>query len=89
MDTVFENLNPSNLLLQNNMHYWFSLLSIGILTIFLYVIYRITVYPRYISSLRHIPGPPSENWLLGALGRVYREEAGSLYQDWIHEVGSA
>jgi len=39
-----------------------------------WVTYEVYIWPHYISPLRKIPGPPSENPLFGNFKRLFAEE---------------
>ncbi|RYP27267.1 hypothetical protein DL768_011253 [Monosporascus sp. mg162] len=48
--------------------------------------YRIFLYPKYISPLRHIPGPQDNNFFFGqALNLVKAETPTALYIKWMRE----
>lgn len=51
-----------------------SLVSFFVLGVIGWVIYKIFIWPFYISPLRKIPGPPSENPISGNLKTLMTEE---------------
>ncbi|KAI0042708.1 cytochrome P450 [Auriscalpium vulgare] len=62
------------------------LIIIGIST--LYCAFCWLVYPRYFSPLRHIPGPPLENTILGHFRRLaLSESGGSIQSEWAQQYG--
>lgn len=44
--------------------------------------YKVVLYPKYLSPLRHLPGPKNESWWNGNFGRVLREVNGGPAMDW-------
>ena len=51
-----------------------SLVSFFVIGIIGWFIYEIFIWPYYISALRKIPGPPSENLFYGNLKSIITEE---------------
>ena len=51
-----------------------SLFSYFVLGIIGWITYKLYIFPYYISPLRKIPGPPSENLLYGNIKRLITEE---------------
>uniref|UniRef100_A0A0W0GDZ4 Cytochrome p450 n=1 Tax=Moniliophthora roreri TaxID=221103 RepID=A0A0W0GDZ4_MONRR len=55
-----------------------------------YAYYRVVVYPKYISPLRNVPGPPlGPNYLIGRFGDIINNEAGIPQREWVKEHGQA
>ncbi|KAJ8094400.1 hypothetical protein PM082_010834 [Marasmius tenuissimus] len=55
-----------------------------------YALYRIVLYPIYLSPLRNIPGPSlGPNLLIGRFGEMIRGEAGIPQREWVKEHGQA
>ncbi|KAI1839710.1 hypothetical protein JX266_014078 [Neoarthrinium moseri] len=47
------------------------------------LIYRILIYPGFVSPLRHLPGPKNNHYLLGQLVNQYRASTPTqLFQEW-------
>ncbi|KAI9796358.1 MAG: hypothetical protein M1833_006363 [Piccolia ochrophora] len=53
---------------------------------FAVAVWRIILYPKYFSPIRHLPQPPNNSFLMGQGGRIRREPAGVPAQDWINSV---
>ncbi|KAF1981537.1 cytochrome P450 [Aulographum hederae CBS 113979] len=51
-----------------------------------FFVYRVIVYPKLISPLRHIPQPSNPSLLLGQFPRIHREQNGAPHRAWIEEV---
>ncbi|KAF9107238.1 hypothetical protein BGX29_006924 [Mortierella sp. GBA35] len=59
-----------------------------------YIFFKVYVLPNYVSSLRHIPGPPNKSKYnkynipcAGLFFDVLRQEAGVPYREWIEQYG--
>ncbi|KAJ6494059.1 cytochrome P450 [Mycena vitilis] len=50
-------------------------------------VYRVLVYPRYISPLRDVPGPPHGNLILGQYLTVVQSEACIPHRNWVKAHG--
>ncbi|CAI2173266.1 20134_t:CDS:2 [Funneliformis geosporum] len=61
---------------------YFVLAFIGLFT------YKVYIFPYYISPLRKIPGPPSENLLYGNLKTLFVEESGEPHKRWVKKYGN-
>ncbi|CAI2170100.1 576_t:CDS:2 [Funneliformis geosporum] len=53
-----------------------------------WITYRLIIWPLYLSPLRNIPGPPSENILLGNFQRFIKEGAGDTHLRWVKKYGN-
>lgn len=53
-----------------------------------YIIYRLILYPRYFSPLRHFPGPPPGHAIFGQLDNLHGRNVGSIQQAWFDRYGS-
>ncbi|KAK1451701.1 cytochrome P450 [Colletotrichum melonis] len=56
----------------------FQMLSWGIFVVFL--------FPQYFSSLRSLPGPKGDHWLMGQYPRIMREPTGVPMIEWINTI---
>lgn len=56
-------------------------------TLFLALFYRVVLYPRFVSPLRHVPGPPLGGPIVGRMGDILKNEAGIIQREWVHEYG--
>ncbi|RIA97841.1 cytochrome P450 [Glomus cerebriforme] len=65
-----------------------SLVSFFILGVIGWIIYKIYIWPCYISPLRKIPGPPSENPFYGNLKTLLKEESGEPQLRWVKQYGN-
>ncbi|KAF9269046.1 cytochrome P450, partial [Marasmius fiardii PR-910] len=55
-----------------------------------YALYRIVLYPIYLSPLRNVPGPPlGPNLLIGEFGEIINGEAGIPQREWVKKHGQA
>ncbi|RIA79007.1 cytochrome P450, partial [Glomus cerebriforme] len=53
-----------------------------------WITYKIYIWPYYISPLRKIPGPPSENPFYGHIKTIMTEESGEPQLRWIKQYGN-
>src|SRR6188768_4488010 len=58
-----------------------------VLPILGYLLYRLVLYPRFFSPLRHIPGPPLGHPITGQFGAILRGEAGIPQREWVKQYG--
>lgn len=49
--------------------------------------YQLYLYPRVLSPLRKIPGPPYGGILAGQFKNILAREAGTLQREWVLEYG--
>ncbi|PPQ67620.1 hypothetical protein CVT26_006830 [Gymnopilus dilepis] len=61
----------------------------GVVTALLFckVVYDIYVYPRYISPLRNVPGPPLGHPIYGQFLKIINGEAGIPQREWVKQYG--
>ncbi|KAK0238889.1 cytochrome P450 [Armillaria nabsnona] len=52
------------------------------------VVYWLIVYPRFFSPLRHLPGPPVGEPILGQARKIFSTQVGMAAREWINEYGS-
>ncbi|PBK72346.1 cytochrome P450 [Armillaria solidipes] len=52
------------------------------------VVYWLIVYPRFFSPLRHLPGPPVGEPILGQAKKIFSTQVGMAAREWINEYGS-
>ena len=52
-------------------------------------LYFLILYPRFLSPLRHIPGPPLGSILKGQFPTIINGEAGIPQREWVKTYGSA
>ena len=55
-----------------------SLVSFFVLGIIGWVTYKLYIWPYYISPLRKVPGPPSENPIYGNFKTILLEEVNTF-----------
>jgi cytochrome P450 len=62
-----------------------TIVLVGLLA---YLLYKAYIYPRYVSPLRHLPGPPM-GWipLLGNIPEIIRSDMGAAHERWIKQYG--
>ncbi|KAL1685575.1 cytochrome P450 [Schizophyllum commune] len=52
------------------------------------IVYRILLYPRFFSPLRHVPGPPLGDPFIGACAPIFAKDANGLpARDWVKKHG--
>ncbi|GKT82939.1 LOW QUALITY PROTEIN: cytochrome P450 [Colletotrichum tofieldiae] len=71
-------LSRCNLLCTFAGAYVLQMVSWGIFVVFL--------FPQYFSSLRSIPGPTNDHWLMGQYPRIMREPTGVPMIEWINTI---
>ncbi|WYZ34453.1 hypothetical protein EsH8_I_000729 [Colletotrichum jinshuiense] len=49
-------------------------------------IYVVLLFPQYFSSLRSLPGPKNDHWLMGQYPRILREPTGVPMIEWINTI---
>jgi hypothetical protein len=54
----------------------------------IYLLYKIILYPRFFSPLRHIPGPALGSLIKGQFPAIINGEAGIPQRAWVKEYGS-
>jgi hypothetical protein len=52
------------------------------------VLYRLILYPYFLSPLRHIPGPPLGHPVYGQFPAIIKGEAGIPQREWVKKHGS-
>ncbi|KAI0059656.1 cytochrome P450 [Artomyces pyxidatus] len=65
------------------------ILSLCAVSCLFYSVYRLIVYPRYLSPLRVVPGPPLAGFLLGHFPQILQSQAGAIQKEWIDKYGPA
>ncbi|KDN62252.1 putative cytochrome P450 [Colletotrichum sublineola] len=56
------------------------------LQIISWAVFVVFLFPQYFSTLRSIPGPKDDHWLLGQYLRIMREPTGVPMIDWINNI---
>ncbi|KAK0467030.1 cytochrome P450 [Desarmillaria tabescens] len=51
-------------------------------------VYWLIVYPRFFSPLRHLPGPPVGEPILGQARKIFSTQVGMAAREWINDYGS-
>ncbi|GAA97744.1 uncharacterized protein L969DRAFT_97442 [Mixia osmundae IAM 14324] len=52
-----------------------------------YAFYKLYITPYYLSSIRHLPGPPRKSIILGNLPEIVAAEPGILQKEWLDKYG--
>ncbi|KAK1991467.1 cytochrome P450 [Colletotrichum falcatum] len=60
--------------------------GVFMLQIFAWAVFVVFLFPQYFSSLRSIPGPKNDHWLMGQYMRIIREPTGVPMIDWINNI---
>jgi cytochrome P450 len=64
------------------------MLLILLLVFALYILYVTYLYPRYLSPLRHLPGPPPGSFpFLGNLPEIFSSDVANAYRRWLKAYG--
>ncbi|KAK4580129.1 hypothetical protein LTR86_000332 [Recurvomyces mirabilis] len=48
--------------------------------------WKIIVYPRFFSPLRHLPTPPDNKFFTGQTGRIMKEASGAPMREWVEKI---
>lgn len=64
-----------------------TLLFCSAFILVVWVIYRLAIYPRFLSPLRHLPGPPLGDPILGTIPAMLRAKPGELQKQWVNDYG--
>nr|POE49146.1 cytochrome p450 3a12 [Quercus suber] len=51
-----------------------------------YLTYQYIIHPRFVSPLRHIPGPKDGDFVLGHTRQIVRESSGSPQRGWVETI---
>ncbi|EFQ29296.1 cytochrome P450 [Colletotrichum graminicola] len=54
--------------------------------IFAWTVFVVLLFPQYFSSLRSLPGPKDDHWLMGQGLRIMREPTGVPMIDWVNNI---
>ncbi|KAK1600029.1 cytochrome P450 [Colletotrichum navitas] len=54
--------------------------------IFSWTVFVVLLFPQYFSSLRSLPGPKDDHWLMGQGLRIIREPTGVPMIDWVNNI---
>uniref|UniRef100_A0A1D1Z8L8 Cytochrome P450 4F12 n=1 Tax=Anthurium amnicola TaxID=1678845 RepID=A0A1D1Z8L8_9ARAE len=65
-----------------------NLISFFILGVIGWFTYKVYIFPYYVSPLRKIPGPPSENLFYGNVKTLCVEESGEPHIRWVKKYGN-
>lgn len=49
--------------------------------------YHLYIKPNYVSSIRHIPGPPPSKIISGSMTDIFKAEAAVQHRAWIEKYG--
>ncbi len=53
------------------------------------ILYRLVLWPRFLSPLRVVPGPPLGGIIAGQFPAIIQGEAGVPQREWVKQHGSA
>ncbi|KZP30086.1 cytochrome P450 [Athelia psychrophila] len=65
---------------------WHLLTAIAAYAVWKFV-YRVYLWPRYFSPLRHLPGPPMGNPIFGQVVTLIKGEVGVAQREWVKQYG--
>ncbi|KJE92064.1 hypothetical protein CAOG_03091 [Capsaspora owczarzaki ATCC 30864] len=66
---------------------WSLVLTAVVVLATSYILYYVWLYPTYISTLRHLPGPKG-HWLTGNMSDIFNEEPAAPHLRWAKQYGS-
>lgn len=71
-----------SLLLSSSPSYAGTFAQAWLLTFWLWAVWRVLLYPKFFSPLRHLPSPPGGSWWNGHFARISAEPTGAPMLDW-------
>ncbi|KAK2606476.1 hypothetical protein QQS21_003169 [Conoideocrella luteorostrata] len=71
---------------QYSLGFWTTTSLLFFTCFFLVQTWRIFIYPRFFSPLRHIPTPPGGHWLWDQTRQILKEPSGIPMRNWVHSV---
>ncbi|CAG8614499.1 38121_t:CDS:1, partial [Gigaspora margarita] len=60
---------------------------VAFVTFVCYFLYKCYIYPLYLSSLRKIPGPPANNFILGHYASLLRNDLNEAFTHLARQYG--
>jgi cytochrome P450 len=51
-----------------------------------WVLWKVILYPKVFSPLRHLPGPKNVSWFNGQFGRIRKEPSGGPMLEWVNTI---
>ncbi|XMA14446.1 hypothetical protein WAI453_007237 [Rhynchosporium graminicola] len=75
-----------DLLLFSRPSYIGTFLQLWIVSFSLWAFYKIVLFPRYFSPIRHFPTPPNGSWWNGHYDQIKALPSGGPHVDWIESV---
>ncbi|RDW77310.1 cytochrome P450 monooxygenase-like protein [Coleophoma cylindrospora] len=79
------NFQP-NVLLFSRPSYLGTFVQLFLVQFILWGIWKVLLYPKFFSPLRHLPSPPGGSWWNGQFARISKEPTGQPHCDWIHST---
>lgn len=80
---LLERLDPA--LSIRHSHAW-TIATLASIQFLLWLIWRVILYPKLFSPLRHLPGPPGGTFLHGQAWNIHKLPSGQPMRDWIDTV---
>jgi hypothetical protein len=71
-----------NLLLFSRPSYLGTFLQLWLLQFAIWAFYKVILYPKYLSPLRHLPAPSGDSWWNGQYRRITKEPSGQPMIEW-------
>lgn len=71
-----------NLLLFSRPTYVGTFVQLWVLQFFLWGFWKVIIWPKYLSPLRRIPGPPAGSWWNGNFPEISAKPSGIPMQNW-------
>ena len=71
---------------QYSIGFVFTAITLFVVQFVAYQSWKIVLYPRFFSPLRHLPMPPDSKFFTGSTRRVMKEPSGFPSRDWVEHV---
>ena len=71
-----------HLLLFSQPSYTGTFFQLWFVQFWLWAIWRVILYPKFFSPLRHLPTVPGGSWWNGQFGRIQAEPTGAPMMEW-------
>lgn len=59
-----------------------TFVQLCILQLVAWAFYEVLLYPKFLSSLRHLPAPTGDSWWNGQFGKISAEASGKPMREW-------
>lgn len=59
-----------------------TFVQLWILQLVAWAFYKVILYPKFLSSLRHLPAPTGNSWWNGQFAKISKEASGKPMREW-------